>query len=274
MKAQIIRGEAWSDYTKSKALGSSALSAWGTMGLAQWSADYLESDAYDDEPSTTAGAKEGGDYLDACITGNKPLEQFAVKPEGMSFATKEGKAWREAQAGKTLITEAQEREVKAALPMAREALAILSAGSAIDYQVTLRGEIAGLQVQTRPDCWIESEDCIEIPDIKYVSQIDKFDRDWVGGRYEIQAALAVALARAAGETRRIEVRFLLIESGTENPRVRVIRIPQEVVALAVARLEARCAEIVAARDSGLGFVDVVDFRDIDIPGWAMQRLEA
>ena len=274
MTAQVIHGEAWEDYTKSRALGSSALAAWGTMSLAQWSAEYLESDAYDDEPSTTAGAKEGGDYLDARITGNKPLDSFAVKPEGMSFSNKDGKAWRDLHTGKTLITEAQKREVDSAVPFVREALRVLAQGCEVSYQVTLRGEIAGLAVQTRPDCWIDTPDALEIPDIKYVGQIDKFDRDWVGGRYEIQSALAYSLARAAGITKRINARFLLVESGTENPRTQVVRIPQEVIVLAVARLEARCAEIIAVRDSGLGFVDVVDFRDIALPGWAMQRLEA
>jgi len=278
MTAQLILNEPWDAYTKSRALGSSALHAWGTMGRAQWSADYLESEAYsdDDGPENGAGAKEGGDYLDALLTGNKPADGFAIKPEGMIFSTKDGKVWRDEQnaAGKTIISAQQDREVRRALPMAREALnVLLNLGGTVSYQATLRGEVEGLTIQTRPDMWIDAPDVLVIPDLKYVGQIDKFARDWVGSRYEIQTAAGVHLARLAGITKRIEFRFLLVESGTENPRCRCLRIPDAHVDQAIRRLKERCADIVSVRDSPLGFVDVVEFGDIELPAWAEKKLE-
>lgn len=279
MTAQFIPGETWDAYTKSLALGSSALHAWGTMGRAQWSSDYLESEAYsdDDGPDNGAGAKEGGDYLDALLTGNKPLDVFAIKPDGMNFSTKEGKAWRDEQNadGNTIISAQQDREVRQALPMAREALdVLLKLGGTISYQATLRGDVEGLTIQTRPDIVIDAPDMLVIADLKYVGQIDKFARDWVGSRYEIQTAAGVHLARLAGITKRIEFRFLLVESGTENPRCRCLRIHEAHVEQAIRRLKERCFSICEVRNSVLGFIDMVEFDDIDLPGWAKNKLES
>ena len=279
MTAQLIHGEPWEAYTKSVSLGSSALHAWGTMGRAAWSADYLEGGAYsdDDGPDNGAGAKEGGDYLDARLTGNKPLTDFAVKPEGMKFTKgSPGEKWRNEQnaAGKTIVTAQQEREVLRAEPFAREALGVLlKLGGTISYQATLRGAVEGLTIQTRPDFILDAPDMLVIGDLKYVGQIDKFARDWVGSRYEIQVAAGVHLARESGVTKRIEFRFLLVESGTEHPRCRCLRIPDAAVENAVRRLKERCADIVSVRDSALGFVDLVEFGDLDLPGWAEKKLE-
>lgn len=277
MTANLILNEPWDAYTKSRALGSSALHAWGTMGRAQWSSDYLESEAYsdDDGPDNGAGAKEGGDYLDALLTGNKPADGFAIKPDGMKFSTKTGGAWRDEQnaAGKAIISAQQDREVRRALPMAREALdVLLSLGGTVSYQATLRGDVEGLTIQTRPDMWIDAPDVLVIQDLKYVGQIDKFARDWVGSRYEIQTAAGAHLARLAGITKRVEFRFLLVESGTENPRCRCLRIPDAHVDQSIRRLKERCADIVSVRDSPLGFVDLVEFGDLELPGWAANKL--
>lgn len=276
MTAQLIYDEPWGNYTKSRALGSSALQAWQMVGRAQWSADFLESEAYADEegPDNGAGAKEGGDYLDARLTGNKPLTDFVVKPEGMRFSTKEGIAWRDANASKTIISAKQEREILAAEPMARESLGVLlTLGGPISYQATLRGDVEGLTIQTRPDFVIDAPDMLVIGDLKYVGQIDKFARDWVGSRYEIQVAAGVHLARESGITKRIEFRFLLVESGTENPRCHCLRIPDSAMENAVRRLQERCRDIREVRDSPLGFVDLVMFGDLDLPGWAEKKLE-
>ena len=275
MTAQLIHGEPWEAYTNSGALGSSALHAWGTMGRAAWSADYLEGGAYsDDDHDNGGGAKEGGDYLDARLTGNKPLTDFVVKPEGMKFSTKEGIAWRDANASKTIITSKQECEVLRAEPMAREALGVLlKLGGTISYQATLRGDVEGLTIQTRPDFVIDAPDMLVLGDLKYVGQIDKFARDWVGSRYEIQTAAGIHLAREAGITKRIEFRFLLVESGTDNPRCKCLRVPDSAAENAVRRLKERCADIVSVRDSALGFVDLVEFGDLELPGWAEKKLD-
>ena len=215
--------------------------------------------------------------MDALLTGNKPLDGFAIKPDGMKFSTKDGGAWRDEQntAKRTIISSNQALEVRRALPMAREALdVLLSLGGTISYQATLRGIVEGVDVQTRPDMVIDAPDMLVIADLKYVGQIDKFARDWVGSRYEIQTAAGVHLARLAGITKRVEFRFLLVESGTMNPRCRCLRIPEAHVEQAIRRLTERCADIRDVRDSALGFTDSVEFDDIDLPGWAKNKLES
>lgn len=276
MNSQLIHGEPWGEYTKSFALGSSALHAWRTMGLARWSHEYQEQEPYrDGEAGNGCDSKEGGDYLDALVTGNKPLDLFRVKPEGMIFSTKEGKAWRDAANadGCTIISADQQVEAKSAAPLVREALSILSRGSEIKYQATLRGEIHGVQVQTRPDFWIETPDAVIIPDLKYVGQIDKFERDLVGSRYEIQTALGVHLARESGITKPVEFWFLLVESGTTMPRIRCKEVAPLDVAHMIRRLHERCEDIASVRDSANGFVDAVEFSRVELPVYAARKLE-
>lgn len=276
MTAQLIHGEPWSEYTKSYALGSSALHAWRTIGLARWSHEYQEQEPYrDGETGNGCDAKEGGDYLDALVTGNKPLDLFAVKPAGMKFSTKEGIAWRDARnaEGSTIISAEQQIEAKAAAPLVREALGILSRGSEVKYQATLRGEIHGVQVQTRPDFWIDTPKSVIIPDLKYVGQIDKFERDLVGSRYEIQVALGVHLARESGIVKPVEFWFLLVESGTTMPRISCKEVAPLDVAHMIRRLHERCEDIAAVRASERGFIDSVEFSRIELPGWASRKLE-
>lgn len=276
MTAQLIHGEPWGNYTKSFALGSSALHAWRNMGLARWSHEFLETEPYrDGETGNGCDAKEGGDYLDALVTGNKPIEKFAVKPAGMKFSTKDGIAWRDARnaEGSTIITADQQAEAKATYPLVKEALMVLSRKCEIKYQATLRGEIAGIQVQTRPDFWIETPEAVIIPDLKYVGQIDKFERDLVGSRYEIQVALGVHLARESGITKPIEFWFLLAESGTTMPRIRCKEIDPLDVAHMIRRLHERCEDIAAVRASENGFVDTVEFSRVELPGYAARKLE-
>lgn len=269
MSAQIILGEPWDAYTKSPAYGSSAVEAFGTMSLERWAYEYAGDGRYSGAASKLAA---GGGALDALVTANKSFADcFAVKPEGMTF--KEGKAWRDLQGGKEIIDAKQEREILSALPRVREAISVLADGRPVSYQVTLRGEIEGLEVQTRPDIWIDG-DLLDVPDLKYVSDIAGFVRGFVGSRYEIQAALAWELIEQTGrDMATVRLSYLLCESGTTLPQVVVYILDRDDIALMVRRLKAKCRKIKAAQDSPQGLIDVVEFRQMTLPGWARKKLE-
>lgn len=271
MSAQIILGEPWDAYTKSPAYGSSAVEAFGTMGLERWAYEYAGDGRYSGSSSRFAA---GGGALDALVTANKSFADcFAVKPEGMTFATKEGKAWRDLQGGKEIIDAKQEKEILAALPRTKEAISVLANGREVSYQVTLRGVVGGLEVQTRPDIWIDG-DLLDVSDLKYVSDIGGFVRNFVGSRYEIQAALAWSLIAQTGrDMETVRMSYLLCESGTTLPQAIVWILDPADIALMVRRLENKCRKIVAAQESPQGLIDSVQFRVMTFPAWARRKLE-
>lgn len=271
MSAQIILGEPWDAYTKSPAYGSSAVEAFGTMGLERWAYEYAGDGRYSGSSSKFAA---GGGALDALVTANKSFADcFAVKPEGMTFATKEGKAWRDLQGEKEIIDAKQEREILAALPRVKEAISVLANGREVSYQVTLRGVVGGLEVQTRPDIWIDG-DLLDVSDLKYVSDIGGFVRNFVGSRYEIQAALAWSLIAQTGrDMETVRMSYLLCESGTTLPQAIVWILYPADIALMVRRLENKCRKIVAAQESPQGLIDLVQFRVMAFPAWARRKLE-
>lgn len=271
MSAQIILGEPWDAYTKSPAYGSSAVEAFGTMGLERWAYEYAGDGRYSGSSSRFAA---GGGALDALVTANKSFADcFAVKPEGMTFATNEGKAWRDLQGGKEIIDAKQEKEILAALPRTKEAISVLANGREVSYQVTLRGVVGGLEVQTRPDIWIDG-DLLDVSDLKYVSDIGGFVRNFVGSRYEIQAALAWSLIAQTGrDMETVRMSYLLCESGTTLPQAIVWILDPADIALMVRRLENKCRKIVAAQESPQGLIDSVQFRLMTFPAWARRKLE-
>jgi len=271
MIAQILVGEPWESYIKAPAYGSSALEAFGTISLERWAYEYAGDGRYSGAASKFAA---GGGALDALVTANKSFADcFAVKPDGMTFSTKEGKAWRDLQGSKEIIDAKQQREILSALPRVKEAISILADGRPISYQVTLRGGLEGLEVQTRPDIWIDG-DLLDVTDLKYVSDIAGFVRGFVGSRYEIQAALAWELIEQTGrDMATVRLSYLLCESGTTLPQVIVYTLDPEDVRLMVRRLKVRCRRILEAQNSPLGLIDVVKFEQLVLPHWARKKLE-
>lgn len=265
MTAAMHLSMPWEEYCAGGYLGSSALHSWGKMSLEGWSAEHLES-AYSGSSSPYMAA---GSALDALLTGDPSGKRLAVKPEGMSFATKDGKAWKAEHDGCEIITAEQYAEIKAALPKARQAIEVFRRLHKAEpiYQATLRGEVDGVLVQTRPDIMVGPA----VPDLKYVNSdaFDRFDRTFVGSRYFLQAGLFYGLGQEAGISDPL-VSFLLVESGTVYPRCRVAEVPRNVLEAGWERVRTICREIAEQRERG--FLDVVDFRPLSIPTWAEANL--
>lgn len=264
MIAQLIEDLPWSDYAVEGWLGSSALHAFPGMSLEGFAAEYLVT-AYDDSSKAKASAAmTNGTELDKMLTaGVYDRTGIEIKPKGMSFSTKEGKVWRDERAGKVIIKEEDAEALDATLPCVREVLACYS--DAPKFQVTLRGEIAGLQVQTRPDIVVGNR----IPDLKYINSdaFDKFDRQFPSSRYVFQAGLAFGLGREAGIVNPCPS-FLLAESGTAHPRIHVVELSEDDALWCWRKTVKRVEEIAAAINSDLGMIDSVKFRPLMLPAWA------
>lgn len=267
MTAELIEGLPWDRYAIEGWLGSSALHAFPGMSLEAFAAEYLVS-AYDDGgKAKVTAAMTNGTELDKMLTaGVYDRTAIEVKPKGMSFATTEGRVWRDERAGKVIIKADDVAALDATLPRVREALACYTESP--KFQVTLRGEIAGLKIQTRPDIVIGNR----IPDLKYINSeaFSKFDRQFPFSRYVFQAGMAFGLGRDAGiEDPRPS--FLLAESGTIYPRVQVVELSEQDCLWCWRKTVARVEEIAAAINSDLGMIDSVEFRRLEIPEWAMRE---
>lgn len=275
MSAELLLSLPWADYCVGGYLGSSALHSWGSMSLEGWSAENLE------RSYANAGSRytAGGSALDALLTGDPSGKRIVVKPA--TYTDDKGvekpwngnanvcKDWMAKNADAEIINADQHAEIHAALPRAREAIEAFRRLHGADpiYQATLRGEAEGVKIQTRPDIMVGPA----VPDLKYVNgqSFASFDRQFVDSRYFLQAGLFYGLGRDAGISDP-QVSFLLVESGTRHPRVRVAEVQRNVLEAGWERVRRICGEI--SEQTAKGFIDVVEFRPLELPAWAESRL--
>ncbi len=281
MSATLTLGMPWAEYIEGGYIGSSALDAWDTMSLEAWSREYLE-ESYAGKSNRWTSQ---GSYLDSIVppTPDVVPKKFAVIPETYTdekgvakpwrFGAKFTDAWKAERiaAGEEMVDTEQVRNARAALPLVREALGIMEGvfKAPTIYQPTLRGEVSGIRLQTRPDMMIGKT----VPDLKYVNPkaFDSFDRTFTDSRYFLQAGLFFGLMQeATGEVP--QVMFLLAESETDLPRCEVVTVPEEVLKAAWVHVQRIVLDIAEARDSALGFVSRVKFRELSLPGYARARI--
>lgn len=269
MSAQILFDLPWSEYIKGGYLGSSAFADWGSCGLASWSRSHLEEGYSDDGGSKWTAA---GSAIDRAITGDPHGKPIIVKPDDVDYRTKAGKEWRDRHADHEVIDSKQDREIRAATPLVREAIGILHRvfGGEVHYQVTLRGEVSGLPVQTRPDMMVGVD---MFPDLKYVNPNDfaAFDRKFCDSRYRFQAGLGYGLAKDAG-IEHPQFAFLLAESCTDLPRVEVVQVPPRYLVACWDEVRRVADDIAEVKASPLGFVDRIVTRELSMPHYAEARM--
>lgn len=258
----------WAVYAAPGFLGSSALHAWGTMGRAAWSREYLET-SYE---SKGTSAMVAGSALDCLLTEGRIAyeSRYVVAPDGLDGRTKEGKAWKDANAGKAILPASTGQEIEAVLPLVNEAIGIAQPDlSTLVFAPTYRGEVGSLKVQTRPDIAFLKDDATTFLDLKYVNSqnFDAFSRQFADSRYFLQAGLFWGLAG-----NNPSVSFLLAESGTTLPRIKVVQVPERILSAGWDRCRKIVDGIVAAIESPQGMTDSISFEVLDLPAWAESRI--
>jgi hypothetical protein len=109
-------------------------------------------------------------------------QSIAVKPEGMSFATKDGKEWKAAHEGREILSQDDYCAIHMMMQrMPDECRRALSSGKS---EVTVRSTIAGLSVQCRVDHWDEKSDVLY--DLKTIDAIENVEREIHKRGYYIQ----------------------------------------------------------------------------------------
>lgn len=164
-------------YHSSKCIGSGHARAY--IRSARLFKDRLDGlcDDEDTEPFTFGRGAEI-----AILEPHAYEERVCVKPDGMSFSTKEGKAWRDANKGKIILPFADAQHVLRMIQrMPDEVRELLATGR---RQVTVRTELNGLPVQCRPDTW--DMERREKWDLKTTRDVDDIERTIFKYGYHIQ----------------------------------------------------------------------------------------
>lgn len=131
------------------------------------------------------------------------MRDWEVKPQDMSFSTKEGKAWREERLGKRIISHEDNEAVKGmteAVWANPEASALLKLAGKRECSAFVKDEASGLMLKARFDFLPDVEALIV--DIKTCESARLFDweRSCVKFRYHCQAAWYVSLEMALNKT--------------------------------------------------------------------------
>ena len=180
----------------------------------------------------------------AVLEPTKFADNYAVKPEGMSFATKEGKAWREEHEGSTIISAKDKGRIDfMILRMPGEARAFLVGGRS---EVTFRVDFSGFAVQCRADHI--SNDFAMMADLKTISAIEKVEKEVFARGYHIQARWYQRIVER--ETGKLpEFRLVFCESAPPY-RWRIVSLDGDYLNIADEKIDEAFSGIAACEKSG------------------------
>jgi len=195
---------------------------------------------------------------------------FAVKPEGMNFATKEGKEWKAAQ-NKPILTQQEAFSVSRIVdavwthPYAKRLLK-----DAVTEQCLFAEDSHGILRKGRLDALIKGS---AVPDLKTSACADpqEFERSIGKFRYHVQAAYYLDLCKLAG-IEKSQFVFIVVEK-TEPYAVAVYSLDSEAVELG--RLEYQ-RDLAAVRecmekDAWPGFTEEITV--VSVPEWMRKAAE-
>jgi hypothetical protein len=180
----------------------------------------------------------------AILEWNKYQEQVAYKPEGLNLSTKEGKTWKEENAGKLIHSQADYSRVTGMMgTMPREVLAWLHAGKP---EVTFRNELGGFKAQCRADSWNEKGNLLY--DLKTISAIEKIETEIYKRGYHIQGRFYQRLMQI--ETGKLPtLRFIFAESAPPF-RWRVVQLDVDYQMFADTAMDDALAEMAECERTG------------------------
>ena len=123
-------------------------------------------------------------------------ERFAVKPEDMSFSTKEGKAWRAANEGREIVSFAEFEKIKGMAIGLQQNEGTAAAFTEGRPEVTgiYKDPETGIYLKTRPD-WLRPRLAINYKTAKSVAREKWMRQAWDLG-YCVSAALCVDVLKA------------------------------------------------------------------------------
>lgn len=194
-------------------------------------------------------------------------QSIAIKPEDMSFATKDGKAWRAAHEGRTIITQADYCTIHMMQQRMPDGVRrVLSTGKS---EVTVRNEINGLAVQCRADHWNEEDGIIY--DLKSIGAIEDVEREIYKCGYHIQAEF---YRRVIAAETGLKPAFVLLFAEKAFPfRWRIVELDPDYQQIADDAIDGALHGIVARMKSGC-WDDPADLHMIaSPPSWLTEHMD-
>lgn len=199
---EVVRNLPIATYHASSRLSTSKLADFADGGPRLFAMRHLRRSLPPREQ--TDAMRFGQLFEDQCQGRSPDWSKYAIKPEGMSFATKPGKEWRDApeRAGKEVISQSDLDDMKWMHEAVYESELACEMIRNSEAQVSMLDDFAcHFGLQSRPD-WINFADGYSI-DLKTCQSFD----DMVRGatvrerRYHCQAELVVRLATQSPELR-------------------------------------------------------------------------
>jgi hypothetical protein len=180
----------------------------------KWTGLYLRDEVYKKRPD---GAIQGM-ALDCWLTegAEEFSRQFAIKPQGMSLTTKEGKAWKEAHDGREILSHDDGLILTDAIDAVRTC-------SLAQHTVRRDQPALGIGLQARPD-WI-NHGAGMLFDLKKTRDLESFGKQAIDLGYHLQAALAGWCL--VPDSIYIEHSYLVAVEWERGARCRVLEIPHE-----------------------------------------------
>lgn len=180
----------------------------------------------------------------AILESERYAASVVAKPEGMSFATKEGKAWRDSNDGREIVTESEAANIHHMNErMPDEVRAMLTSGKS---EVTFRLKLAGFNAQCRADH-------IDLPgnmlyDLKTISAIEKVEGQIYKMGYHIQAQWYRRIIEA--ETGKMPTCRLIFAETSPPYRWRVVQLDVDYQMLADQQIDEALAGIAECEKTG------------------------
>ncbi len=212
-----------------------------------------------------------GSLIHRAVLEPDTMSDFVTRPEGIDYRTKEGKAWRDANVGKTVLTHDEAVQIKCMVdavwshPIAKRIF------KDAQTEVCLFAEDAdGMQRKGRLDALIKGN---IVPDLKTAHSADamEFERSIGKYRYHVQAAYYVDLCNLLGIDKS-EFAYVVVEK--EPPfAVAVYSLDQDAIRLGRLEYQRDLLRVRQCMESGKwpGFPD--DMRVVGLPEYIRKQVE-
>lgn len=257
-----------------KSLGSTRISHFREHGPAWWHMRYVTGEIPAPE---TSDAMLQGSLLDCMMTEPGDLgRRFVAKPQGMSFATKEGKAWKADQPDGVTIVPAEWFKIAEDCCRAVGAQSVASdmiADQLCTKQTSLRHTLDnGIILQSRPD-FLKLDAATMTGwyiDLKKTDDLGGFGRKAIDYGYHRQLAICQYLAARAGY--RIDAYLLAVE-WQRGSRARLYKMPEVALEAGWTEVYDTVHEIAGRFEDG-DWSDDHDgeVEDLEIPEWLLRKM--
>lgn len=234
----------------------------------KWTRMYLSDEINTKRPD---GALQGM-ALDCYLTEGVEAfaSRFCIKPEGMSLATKDGKAWKAEQGSREILSNEDGLILFEAIEAIRGCCMWPQIEASLAQHTVRRDQPAlGIGLQARPD-WIAPTQGM-LFDLKKTRDLEQFGKQAINLGYHLQAALAGFCL--AADAVYIEHSYLIAVEWERGARCRVYEIPHEYLESGHREM-VKVAQEVADRVSRNDWTDKQDHPGtLSAPSWMERQME-